>query len=238
MHVDLIPLLPRLSFLRFPVGHAYLWADQEGLTLIDTGMPGSGPLIAEAIRRLGYRTEDLRRVVLTHFHIDHAGSAAEIAEWGAVEVLAHRADAPFIRGQVEGPPPNLLDWERPLWEQVQAGLPEETVAPVRVDRELDDGDVIELGSGVTATAVAAPGHTPGSVAVHLPAHRVLFTGDAIARVPHGEQIILGVFNVDPARATESFAKLAELDTDIACFGHGEPVVGGAGPRLRTAARPD
>ncbi|WP_020578813.1 hypothetical protein [Actinopolymorpha alba] len=41
--MDVIQLRPRLSFLRFPVGHAYLWADPDGLTLIDTGMPGSGP---------------------------------------------------------------------------------------------------------------------------------------------------------------------------------------------------
>jgi glyoxylase-like metal-dependent hydrolase (beta-lactamase superfamily II) len=76
--VDVIQLLPQLSFLWFPVGHAYPWADPDGLTLIDTGVPGSGPLVAEAIRGLGRRPEDLRRVMLTHFHEDHAGSAADI----------------------------------------------------------------------------------------------------------------------------------------------------------------
>jgi hypothetical protein len=54
-HMDVIQLLPRLYFLRFPVGHAYLWHDPDGLTLIDTGLPGSAPLIAGAIREAGYQ---------------------------------------------------------------------------------------------------------------------------------------------------------------------------------------
>ncbi len=100
--MDVIELLPRLRFIRFPVGHAYLWHDPDGLTLIDAGLPGSAPLIADAIRQSGYQTADLRRLVLTHFHADHIGAAAEIASWGEVEVLAHRDDAPFIRARAAG----------------------------------------------------------------------------------------------------------------------------------------
>lgn len=229
-------MLPQLSFLRFPVGHAYLWADPDGLILIDTGLPGSGPLIAEAIGGLGRSPGDLRRIVLTHFHEDHAGSAAEIAAWGGgVEVLAHHADAPLIRGEAEGPPPVLAGWERPIWDRVRGGMTREPVRPVRVDRELGDGDLIDLGGGMEAVAVAAPGHTPGSVALHLPEPRVLITGDAAARTPDGGQVILGVFNADPAQAAESFERLAALDIEIACFGHGEPVTRGAGVELRAAA---
>jgi Metallo-beta-lactamase superfamily len=58
--VELIQLMPRLHFIRFPVGHAYLWQDPDGLT---------------------------------HFHPDHIGAAADIADWGDVEVLAHHAAA-------------------------------------------------------------------------------------------------------------------------------------------------
>ena len=87
-----------------------------------------------------------------------------------------------------------------------------------------------------AVAVAAPGHTPGSVTLHLPEPRVLVTGDAVARTPDGEHVILGVFNTDPAQAAESFERLAALDIEIACFGHGEPVAQGAGAELRVAAR--
>jgi glyoxylase-like metal-dependent hydrolase (beta-lactamase superfamily II) len=100
--MDVIELLPRLRFVRFPVGQAYLWHDLDGLTLIDAGLPGSAPQIADAIRQSGYQIGDLRRLVLTHFHADHIGAAAAIADWGEVEVIAHHADAPFIRAGAAG----------------------------------------------------------------------------------------------------------------------------------------
>jgi len=218
--MDVIELLPRLRFIRFPAGHAYLWHDPDGLTLIDSGLPGSAPMIADAIRQSGYQPADLRRLVLTHFHADHVGAAAEIAGQGEVEVLAHRADAPFIRAGAAGPAPDLAGWERPLYDQVMSQLPAQPVTPPRIDREIEDGD--ELGFGDGAVAVAVPGHTPGSIALYLPRHQVLFTGDAAARSPGGT-VACGVFNVNRAQAAASLRRLAGLDATVACFGHGEPL---------------
>lgn len=232
--MDVIELLPRLRYIRFPVGHAYLWHDPDGLTLIDAGLPGSAPLIADAIRQSGYQPADLRRLVLTHFHPDHIGAAADIAGQGEVEVLAHHADAPFIRDVAAGPGPDLADWERPLYDHVMSQLPEQQpMTPPRIDREIGDGD--ELGFGDGAVAVAVPGHTPGSVAAYLPRHQVLFTGDAVARRADGT-VIVGVFNVDRAQAAASLRRLAGLDTAVACFGHGEPLTYDAAAQLRAAAQ--
>jgi glyoxylase-like metal-dependent hydrolase (beta-lactamase superfamily II) len=231
--MDVSELVPRLYFIRFPVGNAYLWRDPDGLTLIDTGLPGSAPLIADAIRHSGYRPADLRRLVLTHFHADHIGAAADIADWGGVEVLAHHADVPFIRAAAAGPAPDLADWERPIYDQVMSQLPAEPVMPPRIDRELADGD--ELGFGDGAVVEAVPGHTPGSVALYLPRHQVLFTGDAAARSPDGK-VICGVFNVNRAQAATSLRRLADLDTTVACFGHGEPLTHGAAAGLQAAAQ--
>jgi glyoxylase-like metal-dependent hydrolase (beta-lactamase superfamily II) len=228
--MDVVHLLPRLYQLRFPVGHAYLWLDDDGLTLVDCGVAGSGAAIAAAIRGLGRETADVRQLILTHFHHDHVGAAGEVVTWGDVVVCAHRDDAPVIRGEAVGAPPVLLDWERPIFERVTGG----TIirpAPIRVDRELQDGDALEFGD--RAQAVAVRGHTPGSVAVHLPDHGVLFTGDTVARTPDG-QVILGVFNIDRDAATQSLRRQAELDPRIACFGHGEPVTSDAGAALRHA----
>jgi glyoxylase-like metal-dependent hydrolase (beta-lactamase superfamily II) len=81
--------------------------------------------------------------------------------------------------------------------------------------------------------VGAPGHTAGSVAVLFEDEGVLVAGDAIASFADAPMV--GVFDVDRPRATETFRRLASLDVDIACFGHGAPLVGGAGAQLRRVA---
>jgi glyoxylase-like metal-dependent hydrolase (beta-lactamase superfamily II) len=230
--VDYVALRSRLHFIRLPIGQAYLWHDPDGLTLIDAGLPGSAPLIADAIRGTGCQPASLRRLVLTHFHADHIGSAADIAGWGEVEVLAHHADAPFIRAAAAGPTPDLTDRERPVYDQIMSRIPARPVIPPRIDRELADGDHLNFGDG--AVAVAVPGHTPGSVAIHLPEHGILFTGDAAARRPDGT-VVCGPFNVNRIEAVASFRRLAALDTAVACFGHGEPLTEDAAGELRAAA---
>ena len=227
--MDVVELAPRLHWFGFPVGHVYLWRDDDGLTLIDSGVPGAADGIAAGLARLGHRPGDVRRLFLTHFHEDHVGGAAQVASWGPVEVYAHRADAPVIRGEAPGPPPVLLDWERELRDRVLAGMAAPPPEPVRVDHELTGGESFAGGR-----VLAVPGHTAGSIALYLPEPRVLFTGDTIARDPAGE-VMLGVFNVDRERAARSMREQAALDADIACFGHGDPLVGGAAARLREAA---
>ncbi|KOG51624.1 metallo-beta-lactamase [Streptomyces virginiae] len=226
--MDLVEVLAnRLHMLRFPIGQAYLWQDGEALTLIDAGHAGSAAEIERAIRSLGRAPEQLERIVLTHCHRDHVGAAGELAaRWGA-RVLAHRLDAPVIRGELPVPEPVLLDWEIPLYAH---GLTVPEAPPTRVDRELEDGE--DLGFGDGAYVVHAPGHTDGSIGIHLPRHGVLFTGDCVAAVG---PLMLGVFNVDRARAIAAFGRLASLAPSIACFGHGDPLTENTAQALAKAA---
>ena len=228
--MDAVELVPGVYHLPFPVGHAYLWARDDGLTLIDSGLPGSAAGIAEAIRGLGREPAEVTTIVLTHFHDDHVGGAPEIAAWGPVTIMAGRADAPVVRGEAAGPPPILSAWEVELLQQVRAGMGEVKADPVRVDRELAGGEVLPGGAHV----LAAPGHTPGSVALYLPGPGVLFAGDAVARTSDG-RVIRGVFNADPERAEATFQMLAALDVRVACFGHGDPLTEDAATLLRAAA---
>ncbi|WP_327358341.1 MBL fold metallo-hydrolase [Streptomyces sp. NBC_01304] len=232
--MDLIKILPELHLLRFPVGQAYLWRDEDELTLIDAGAVGAGPQIAGAVTRLGLRPVDVRRIVLTHFHEDHAGGAGEFAALSGAQVLAHRLDARIVRGEVPGPAPVLEEWELPIWAEVAPQLPPAPAEPVVPDvLDLEDGDVLDFGGG--ARVVHAPGHTDGSIALHLPRHGVLFTGDAVAASPVDGQVMLGVFNLDREQALASFRELAALDTRVACFGHGDPVTEDGGAALRASA---
>jgi len=76
--MDLLEVVPGLVMLPLGISNAYVWHGPEGVTLIDTGSPGSAPAIKAALEDLGLPREELRRIVLTHFHEDHAGSAAEL----------------------------------------------------------------------------------------------------------------------------------------------------------------
>jgi glyoxylase-like metal-dependent hydrolase (beta-lactamase superfamily II) len=211
-----------LTMLRVKGWQLYAWRDGDSVTLVDTGAPGSRAEIMAAL-------PSLARIVLTHGHVDHCGSAAELHDATGAPVLAGAGDAAVIRGEAAMPPPVLEDWEKPILERVSADLPDVS-PPVTVLDELHDGDVLDFGGG--AEVLAIPGHTEGSIAIHLPRHRVLFTGDTIANVG---TVMLGTFNQDRARTVASFRRLATLDIETACFGHGDPIASGAGARIRETA---
>jgi glyoxylase-like metal-dependent hydrolase (beta-lactamase superfamily II) len=220
--MDSVDVTPNLTMLQVNGWQLYAWRDGESVTLIDTGSPGSGTEILSAL-------PNVERIVVTHGHVDHTGSAAELHDVTNAPVFAGAGDAAAIRGEAAIPPPVFEDWEIPIYERVSVGLPD-AAPPVPVVHELHDGDVLDFGGG--AEILSIPGHTEGSIAIHLPQHGVLFTGDTIANVG---SVMLGTFNQDRARTVASFQRLARLDVDTACFGHGEPIASGAGRRIREIA---
>lgn len=229
--MEIVPLRRELHLIKPVFGQAYLWQDGSQLTLVDTGIPGSETELAAAFAELGFRRTDLRRIVLTHGHEDHAGSAAALHEWTDVEVLAHRADAPVIRGRRRRAEPVLTAAERHLYQQVTADMPDLPSCPV--DTELGDGDTIDVGGG--AEVIGTPGHTDGGIAVLIPGHGVLFTGDLVANGSSG--LMLGPFNTDRAQARDSLRRLTRVPAETVCFGHGDPLHGpGAAAAWRELGR--
>jgi glyoxylase-like metal-dependent hydrolase (beta-lactamase superfamily II) len=220
--METVTVTPHLSMLRVNGWQLYVWRDEDSVTLIDTGAPGSGAEILSAV-------PGVERIVLTHGHVDHTGSAAELHEATAAPVLAGAGDADAIRTGAALPPPVFEDWEVPIYQRVSVVLPDKAPS-VPVERDLVDGDMLGFGGG--AEILAIPGHTDGSIAIHLPRHGVLFTGDTIANVG---SVMLGTFNQDRGQTVASFRRLAALDIETACFGHGEPIAVGAGDRIREVA---
>ena len=128
---------------------AYLFATSEGLILLNTGMPESGPLIAASISQLGFEPHDIKLLISGHAHIDHVGALAYMKELSGATLAVMEADVAAMEDGGRSDFQYAADWEA-------VGFP-----PVAVDRVLRDGDRVTLGE-VSLTALATPGHTRGS----------------------------------------------------------------------------
>jgi len=209
------------------MGRAYLAIDADRVTLIDTGLKGSGERLLRAVEAAGRKPQDVRQIVITHHHGDHTGSLAELVERTGAQVMVHALDASVVRGERLPPGPSSGGLLKPLLARVAQAGP-----AARVDRELADGDEIDALDGIRV--VHTPGHTPGSVCLYCMKRRLLFVGDAAANI-FGVRPSIGWFTEDTARAKESLQKLAALDFDAAFFGHGRPIDKEAALRFRRLA---
>jgi glyoxylase-like metal-dependent hydrolase (beta-lactamase superfamily II) len=144
--MDTVTGTPNLTMLIVRGWQVYVWRDGDSITLIDTGAPGSGTEILAVAPRID-------RIVLTHGHLDHCGSAAELHDATGATVFAGVGDAEVIRSGAAMPPPVFEDWEIPIHQRVSVGLPE-AAPPVRALRELQDGDVLDSGGGAEIPAAA------------------------------------------------------------------------------------
>ena len=183
--------------------------------LVDAGLPGSSAVILRGLKRLGVLPEQLTRVVLTHFHPDHAGGLGQLAAGRQVAVAAHSLEADIIEGKA--PLPGVMP-DRPLGDMTQPVVARLMGRPVPVELRLEDGDVIPFGAEVRVVHV--PGHTEGSIALLLPEKGAVIVGDALqyklAR-RLSPPVTLGADRLK--QAIRSLEKLAGLDFETICFSH-------------------
>lgn len=217
-----------VSEIMFPKAlvNAFL-VEADVLTLIDTGTPGGAGKIAQAIRAAGHGDGDLKRILLTHRHADHAGNAAELARMTGAEVHCSPEDASYIVQGTEQPRPQAATpLGRAMVPYVKVALPWR-LTPVEAQQTLVDAAAVG-----PFRVIATPGHTAGHVSLLWEERGILFTADAAAHItavgPHPAAD-------DPATARRSFARLADYEFDTACFGHGRTIVGGARARFRPTA---
>lgn len=128
---------------------AWLFATRDGLLLLNTAMPGSGPMIADSIRKLGFKPEDIKIIANGHAHLDHVGGHAYMKALSGAQVVTMDGDVAVM----ESGGRDDFFYSREL--DVMG------FEPVKVDRSLHDGDTVTLGE-VTLTARKTPGHTKGT----------------------------------------------------------------------------
>jgi glyoxylase-like metal-dependent hydrolase (beta-lactamase superfamily II) len=211
--------------------NAFLIADEDGLVLVDSGLPKRKDTILGTLAGIARQPADLKHILITHYHVDHVGSLADLKEASDAKSYVHPADSPIVRGDEPQPGPNpsnlLGKLVGPLVERLS---PEPPAAAV--DVEVQDGEELPIAGGIKV--VHTPGHTPGHLAFLLSAKKLLFVGDAAVNIL-GLRMPFGMYTVDPAQAKESIRKLAALEFDVACFGHGRVLKGEANLRFRRLA---
>ncbi len=225
-----IEIAPRLYRLAGLLGvNAYLWrpddgADAEGPILFDCGYPWSGRELAAGLEGLGCRPAHIRAIAVTHADFDHIGRLAPLAAAAGAEVLAHEQEAPRITASTWRRLPGSGRSLDPLVLAAPFFYRQWPPRPVRVTRPLRDGE--EIGGGWVA--VHTPGHTPGHTAYFRPASRTLIAGDALGSVRRGQvRLPKRVYADDWSAALASVHKLAALEPEIICFGHGPELYGAA-----------
>ncbi len=200
--------------------HAVVEAD--GVTLIDAGRAGSLDRIERGLAAIRLSLDDVRRVICTHGHPDHAGGARALADRG-IDVLIHPADAA-----------NLPIGYRDAIRHPSRGRIFAAMTPLlESSTPLADGDVLPVLGGLEV--VHTPGHTPGSVCLYARRDRLLFVGDALQHRFNRVSYASSLYSDDVAEARASVKRMAALDVVTIVFAHYPPAVEGATATLARLA---
>lgn len=197
----------------------------DRVVLVDTSKDAAAKAILDYLPEARLQPRDIAAIIVTHCHPDHASGLSRVKyEAPAARVAAHEADADVVAATKPYPGPPIrgpVPWKG-----------------VKVDDRLRDEQRYE-GLKVIHT----PGHTPGSIALLDEERSLLLAGDSFNTDPtHGPMESPGVgtmddaYNIDPKQHRESIKKLARLEFEAAIVGHGEPILQGAGQKLKELAR--
>ena len=184
---------------------SYLITTPKGHIVIDGGFVETAPMIVANIRTLGFRPEDVRILLSSHAHYDHAGGLAELKRVTGAKFYASAEDLPaHARGGVDDP-------------QFGNRFP---YPPVEADRIVRDGQKVSLG-GTTLTAHVTAGHTRGCTTWTMRGGGLEFVFVGSPTVPSGYRLIGNPRHPDAvADYRRQFAFLKSLKPDVFLASHG------------------
>jgi glyoxylase-like metal-dependent hydrolase (beta-lactamase superfamily II) len=188
------------------MGVCHLLVDERGdAVLLDTGLIGERWQFRRRLRLLGLRPENVKAILLTHGHLDHAGNLAWAKRWSGAAVYGHALEQAHIDGTY--PYRGAAVWcgrlERAGRRWLGAG------EPVKIDHAIADGDELPFWGGLRV--VHLPGHTLGHCGFYSARHDLLFSGDLFASYfMRGAVLPPAVFNAEPRLIPVSLEKARRL----------------------------
>jgi glyoxylase-like metal-dependent hydrolase (beta-lactamase superfamily II) len=216
--------------------NSYLVVDGGGVTIIDAGLPRYWRLLNNELARIGASLDDVRALILTHGDTDHIGFAARLSREKGIPAYLHPADDDRARQTMKKPnsswgPIKVGPLAGFLWYTARKGGLR--IPPVGELRPLEDGQVLDVPG--SPRIIHVPGHTPGSVAVHVPAVDALFLGDTMTT----RSVLTGVpgpkpapFTLEPRQAVASLDRVEAVDATWVLPGHGPAWSGGVTEAVR------
>lgn len=218
-------LAPHVHRLGNDIVASYLVDLPEGITLIDAGLPGHWNDLERTLDEIGRPMADIRGLVLTHGDSDHIGFAERLRREARVPVFIHAADAHRVRTGEK--PKTAMGPARlgPTLGFFAYSLRKNALRTRHVGEvvEVADGDVLALPGA--PVIVGMPGHSPGSIAIHVPAADAAFVGDALTT----RHVLTGRVGAQPAPFTDepdaaraSLDRLAQVSAAWVLPGHGAP----------------
>ena len=216
--------------------NSYLIVGADGVTIIDAGLPRYWRHLNSELAQLGKTLADVRALILTHGDTDHIGFAGKLSREAGIAAYLHPADDARAHLEVKKPnsgwgPVKVGPLAGFMWySATQGGL---KIPPAGRLQPVEDGQVLDVPG--SPRIIHVPGHTPGSVAVHVPAVDALFIGDTMTT----RNVLTGAtgpkpapFTLEPKQAMSSLARLGELDATWVLPGHGPAWDGGASEAVR------
>lgn len=201
--------------------YAYLLAAPDELVLIETGPTSTLPALRAGIAAAGFDPAQLRKIFLSHIHLDHAGAAGVIVrELPDVEIFVHPIGAPHLIDPsrlVKSAGRLYTDRMDALWGEV-APIPQERVVT------LSDGQTLEA-AGHVLSVLFTPGHASHHVAYWEPDLGAIFTGDAAGvRMPGADYVLPPAPPPDlaPEEWTITTERLRQTGTQRLLLTHGGP----------------
>ncbi|MDD5039045.1 MAG: MBL fold metallo-hydrolase [Dehalococcoidales bacterium] len=193
---------------------------EDEMTLIDTAFRGSSAQIVDFIHRLGRSPEEITLIIITHNHFDHVGGLSELKRLTRAKVAIHKSDIGGTERQLFYPRTIRRILRIPPFS---AFRPAFSINPEDADLQLEGGELLKPLGGLKV--IHTPGHTPGSISLFSPKNRLLIVGDALDKYhqtvlpPHKS------ISSDMSQANASVKRIARLDFDTLCFGHGQSLRG-------------